>query len=93
MNSRSNKELKRFEYLKVIKKVNRSQQGAPTFIIPWKDEHQMCFDAIKRVIGSEVLLGYLDFNAPFEIHMYASILQIGPVISQKGKPSLSIHEI
>ena len=29
----------------------------------WKDEHQKCFDAIKRVIGREVLLAYLDFNA------------------------------
>ena len=29
----------------------------------WKDEHQQCFDAIKRVIGREVLLGYPDFNA------------------------------
>ena len=34
----------------------------------WKDEHQRCFEAIKRVIGREVLLGYPDFNAPFEIH-------------------------
>ena len=31
----------------------------------WKDEHQKCFEAIKRVIGHEVLLGYPDFNAPF----------------------------
>ena len=30
-------ELDRIEYLKVIKKVNRSQWGAPTFIIPKKD--------------------------------------------------------
>ena len=34
----------------------------------WKVEHQRCFDAINRVIGREVLLGYPDFNAPFEIH-------------------------
>ena len=52
----------------------------------WKDEHQKCFDAIKRVIGREVLLAYTDFNAPFEIHDDASKLQIGAVISQKGKP-------
>ena len=26
----------------------------------WKDEHQKCFDAIKRVIVREVLLAYLD---------------------------------
>ena len=31
----------------------------------WKDEHQKCFDAIKRVIGREVLLAYPDFNDPF----------------------------
>ena len=52
----------------------------------WKDEHQECFDAIKRVIGREVLLAYLDFNALFEIHTDASKLQLGAVISQKGKP-------
>ena len=52
----------------------------------WKDEHQRYFDAIKRVIGREVLFAYLDFNAPFEIHTDASKLQLGAVISQKGKP-------
>ena len=38
------------------------------------------------MIGREVLLDYLDFNAPFEINNDASKLQIGAVISQKGKP-------
>ena len=51
-----------------------------------KEEHQKCFDAIKRVIGREVLLAYPDFNAPFEIHTDASKLKIGAVISQKVKP-------
>ena len=51
----------------------------------WKDEHQKFFDAIKRVIGRELLLAYPEFNAPFEIHTDASKLQIGAVISQKGK--------
>ena len=40
----------------------------------------------KSVIGRVVLLGYPDFNATFEIHTDASKLQIGAVISQKGKP-------
>ena len=57
-----------------------------TFYYKWKDEHQQCFDDIKRVIGREVLLAYPDFNAPFEIHTDAFKLQIGAVISQKGKP-------
>ena len=52
----------------------------------WKDEHQNKFDAIKCVIGREVLLGYPNFNAPFEIHTDASKFQLGAVISQKGKP-------
>ena len=52
----------------------------------WKYEHQKCFDAIKRVIGRELLLAYLDFNDSFEIHTDSSRLQIGAVISQKGKP-------
>ena len=52
----------------------------------WKDKHQKCFDAIKRVIGREVLLAYPDFNAPFEIHTDSSKLNIGAVISKKGNP-------
>ena len=79
-------ELNRLEYFKVKKKVNRSQGGAPTLLIPWRDEHQKCFDATKCVIRREVLLGYPDFNAPFEIHTDASKFQLGAVISQKGKP-------
>ena len=72
---------------------NRSELLAPLVALTsknvnydWKDEHQKCFDAIKRVIGRELLLGYPDFNAPFEIHTDASKLKIGAVISQKGKP-------
>ena len=44
------------------------------------------FRCYQPVIGREVLLGYPDFNAPFEIHTDASKLQLGAVISQKGKP-------
>ena len=52
----------------------------------WRDKHQKYFDAIKRVIGREVLLAYPDFNSPFEIHNDAPKLKIGAIISQKGKP-------
>ena len=38
------------------------------------------------MIGREVLLAYPYSNAPFEIHTDASKLQLGSVISQKGKP-------
>ena len=44
------------------------------------------FDAIKCVIGREVLLAYPELNALCEIHTDASKLQIGAVVYQKGKP-------
>ena len=72
---------------------NRSELLAPLTALTsknvkydWKDEHQKCFDSIKRVIGCEVWLAYPDFNAPFEIHTEASKLKIGTFVSQKGKP-------
>jgi hypothetical protein len=52
----------------------------------WEDVHTKCFNAIKRVIGREVLLAYPDFNKPFEIHTNASKTQLGAVISQDNKP-------
>jgi hypothetical protein len=52
----------------------------------WTDEHQLNFKTVKLAIGWEVLLAYLDFNAPFQIHTDASKDQIGAVISQNGKP-------
>ena len=55
----------------------------------WKDKHQRCFDAIKGVIGRELLLDYPEFNAPFEIHTDASKLQLVAVISQKGDVHIS----
>ena len=78
---------------------NRSEILAPLTALTsknvkydWKDEHQRCFDDIKRVIGREVFLGYPDFNDPFEIHTDASKLQLGAVKSQKGKP-IAIYSI
>ena len=53
----------------------------------WKDAHQKCFDAIKRVIWREVLYDYQYLNAPLKIHTDASRLKIYAVISQKGKPT------
>ena len=52
----------------------------------WKDEHQKCFDTIRRVIGHEVLMAYLEFNALIEIHTDEFKLQIGAVINKRGKP-------
>ena len=56
----------------------------------WKDEHKKCFEAIKRVIGLEVLLVYPDFNAPFEIHTDASKFQLVGHKQQIGRASCDL---
>ena len=44
----------------------------------------ICYN--KKLVSREALLFYPNFNEPFEIHMDTSKLQLGSVISQKGKP-------
>jgi len=52
----------------------------------WKLHHQKVFAMTKKVISKKVLLAYLDFNKPFQIHADASQYQLGAVVSQEGKP-------
>ena len=51
----------------------------------YRKEYHKVFDKIKMIVPRETLLSYPNFNKPFEIHMDASKLQLGSVISQKGK--------
>ena len=44
------------------------------------------FDTIKMLVSKETMLSYPNFNKPFEFHTDESKLQLGSVISQKGKP-------
>jgi hypothetical protein len=54
----------------------------------WHSSHQQAFDKIKKVIGTEVLLCYPDFNKPDSFHLYtdASDHQLGAIIIQDKKP-------
>ena len=52
----------------------------------WLPSHQQAFDKIKKVIESEVLLSYPDFEKPFHIYTDASDHQLGAVIMQDKKP-------
>ena len=47
---------------------------------------QDAFDKIKRIMACNNLIYYPDFNEKFETHTDDSALQLGAVISQKGKP-------
>jgi hypothetical protein len=54
----------------------------------WHSSHQQAFEKIKKVIGTEVLLCYPDFNKSVLFHLYtdASDHQLGAVIMQDKKP-------
>jgi hypothetical protein len=52
----------------------------------WHSSHQQAFDKIKKVIGTEVLLCYPDFNKPFHLYTDASDHQLWTVIMQDKKP-------
>ena len=52
----------------------------------WDDKCQKAFDTIKKLVARNTLLSYPNFNETFDIHTDASKLQLGAVISQKGKP-------
>ena len=86
MNSRSNKNSINSSILRLKRKLTAPRGAHQHFLHRRRDEHQKCFDATKCMLRREVLKGYPDFNAPFEIHTDASKLKLGAVISQKGKP-------
>jgi RNase H-like domain found in reverse transcriptase/Reverse transcriptase (RNA-dependent DNA polymerase) len=52
----------------------------------WLPSHQQAFDKIKKVIETEVLLAYPDFDKSFHIYTDASDHQLGAVIMQDKKP-------
>ena len=66
--------------LSKLTKLNRKKR------LPWGDDQQRSFEEIKQIIANEVILAYPDFNKSFEIHVDASDVQLGAVISQDKKP-------
>jgi hypothetical protein len=54
----------------------------------WYSSHQQVFDKIKKVIGTEVLFCYPDFNKPVLFHLNTdeSDYLLGSVIIQDKKP-------
>jgi RNase H-like domain found in reverse transcriptase len=52
----------------------------------WLSSHQQAFDKIKKVIETEMLLAYPDFDKPFHIYTDAIDHQLGAVIMQDKKP-------
>ena len=54
--------------------------------IPWNDECQKAFDAMKALLAKEAFLAFPDHNKPFKIYVDASDLQLGAAIFQDDRP-------
>ena len=52
----------------------------------WLSTHQQAFYKIKKVIGTDLLLSYPDFNTPLQIYTDASDHHLGAVIMQDKRP-------
>ena len=70
-----------------IEPVADSQLNRQTF--QWTGKHQEAFDLLKACLTSVPVLGYPDFNHPFELEMDASLQGLGAVLSQRDETGTS----
>ena len=52
----------------------------------WAQVKQDALNKITQIVACDTLLTYPDFNETFKIHTNTNALQLGAVISHKGKP-------
>merc|ERR1712115_674339 len=52
----------------------------------WKEKQEEAFSKMKKIMVRETLLAFPDFNKTFEIHIDASKIQLGGIISQDNTP-------
>ena len=55
----------------------------------WTGKHQEAFDLLKACLTSAPVLGYPDFNCPFELEMDASLQGLGAMLSQRNETGTS----
>ena len=55
----------------------------------WTGKHQEAFNLLKACLTSVPVLGYPDFNHPFELEMDASLQGLGTMLSQRDKTGTS----
>ena len=70
-----------------IEPVADSQLNRQTFL--WTGKHQEVFNLLKACLTSVPVLGYPDFNHPFELETDASLQGLGAVLSQRDKTGTS----
>ena len=55
----------------------------------WTGKHQEAFDLLKSCLTSPPVLGYPDFNHPFELETNTSLKGLGAILSQRDKNGTS----
>jgi len=63
----------------------RNKWKEKTFNWKWDEEHQETFDKLKELLTTPPILGYPEFDKPFELHTDASGLGLGAVLYQEQK--------
>ena len=56
----------------------------------WKTEQQNAFEQLKDALSSQPVLGYANYNLPFELHTDASSKGLGAVLYQKQNDRLRV---
>lgn len=52
----------------------------------WKEEHQKCWDRLKKLATTTPVLQYYDIDTPIQLQVDASKSGMGAVLMQKGRP-------
>ena len=56
----------------------------------WGAEQQDAFDHLKKALSSRPILGYADYNIPFELHIDASSKGLGAILYQRQNGNLKV---
>ena len=56
----------------------------------WGTEQQNAFDQLKQSLSSPPILGFADFDLPFEVHIDASLKGLGVVLYQKQNGKMRV---
>lgn len=67
-------------------KDNPKKRKRDSKVFKWRQEHDLAFKEMKKVISREIILAYPDFNKKFVIYVDASKKQLGGVITQDNRP-------
>jgi hypothetical protein len=76
--------LSQLSYLEDLLILTNRNSSFKDHLLKWHSSYQKNFEKIKKVIGTEVLLCYPDFNKPDSFHLYtdASYHQLEAVVMQ-----------